>query len=136
MLNFPNSSPNPSFSHTPHTPSQPMDEVMRGEAKIEALSKKIEVLFALKRAHKGTSDSDVEEELQYWIKEKDKEEEALRKVKEALRREKEMLLLQKPIMDSKAIMLPIFSKVIIGIVILTQSIMESKTIQNFNTEFR
>ena len=55
-----------------------MDAITRVEAQIEAVSKKIEVLYALKslkRAGKGTFDSDQEEELQYWRK----KEEALRK---------------------------------------------------------
>ncbi len=56
------------------------DEIRRVEAQIEAASKTIDGLFAvknLKRAGKATFDSDQEKELQYWINEK----EALRKEK-------------------------------------------------------
>ena len=77
------------------------DEIRRVEAQIEAVSKKIEVLYALKslkRAGKGTFDSDQEEELQYLIKKEEalrKKEEALRKEKESLRKEKEDLRKEK-----------------------------------------
>ncbi len=110
------------------------DDIRRVETQIEAVSKTIDGLFALKnlkRAGKATFDSDREKELQYWINEKEalrKKEEALRKKEEALRkekedlREKELLLLKKYIneSESKALILTIFYKVII-IVILTQS---------------
>ena len=78
------------------------DEIVirRVEAQIEGISETVRGLFALKslkKADKAKFDSDQEEELQYWIKEK----EALRKEKEDLR-EKELLLLKKSISESES----------------------------------
>ena len=96
-----------------------MDELTRVEAQIEAVSTKIEVLYALKslkRAGKSTFDADQEEELQYWKKEKEalrKKEEDLRKEKEDLR-EKELLLLKKSITESGKLIYSFRYKILSG----------------------